>query len=114
MNRLYFLVPAAMSVLAVLHLPYGYYQLLRLVVVSCAGLIAWGGWQRRSHIYVIAFGMLALIYNPIFPLRFERELWAWINIGTAIEFIGAMFLLERSERQRGKNNGPTAREIWRS
>lgn len=73
--RQYFIVPAAMSLLAMLHMPYGYHKLLRLVVAASAGSVAWLAWQARSHLTVIVFGLLALVYNSILPLASGRPVW---------------------------------------
>ena len=102
MSRLYFVVPAAMSLLALMDMPYGYYQLLRLVVAVAAAFLAVAAWQRGAHVAVIAFGLLVLIYNPIAPLHLKREIWQWVNLGTVAVFLGALAVLEvRERRSRG-------------
>lgn len=103
MIRLYFAVPAAMALLALLDMPYGYYQLLRLVVAVASAFIAAAAWQRGSHVAVIAFGLLALIYNPVVPLHLKREIWEWVNIGTAAIFLGALAVFELRERRARAN-----------
>ena len=111
MVRLYFVVPAAMALLALMDMPYGYYQLLRLVVAVSAAFLAVAAWQRASHAAVIAFGLLALIYNPIAPLHLKREIWEWVNIGTAAAFLVALALLELADRRaRGKASPPGVAE----
>lgn len=99
MIRLYFAVPAAMALLALLDMPYGYYQLLRLVVAAASVFIAVAAWQRGSHLAVIAFGLLALIYNPIAPLHLKREMWEFVNVGTAVFFLVALAVFEIGERR---------------
>ena len=107
MIRFYFAVPAAMALLALLDMPYGYYQLLRLVVAASSAFIAVAAWQRGSHVAVIAFGLLALIYNPIAPLHLKREIWEWVNIGTAVIFLVALAVFEMGEQQaRAKVSPP--------
>ena len=111
MIRLYFAVPAAMALLALLDTPYGYYQLLRLVVAAASVFIAVAAWQRGSHVAVIAFGLLALIYNPIAPLHLKRDIWEWVNIGTAAVFLFALAMLElRERRNRGTGSPPGVSE----
>ena len=111
MVRLYFVVPAAMALLALMDMPYGYYQLLRLVVAAASAVIAVAAWQRASHAAVIAFGLLALIYNPIVPLHLKREIWEWVNIGTAAAFLVALAVFEtRERRSRASAPGPAVVE----
>ena len=50
MNRppwMIFVIPAAMMALAILPMPYGYYQFLRLVTVIAAGWIAAYFWTNN-------------------------------------------------------------------
>ena len=108
MTRLYFAVPAAMALLALLDMPYGYYQLLRLVVAAASVFIAVAAWQRGAHVAVMAFGLLALIYNPIVPLHLKREIWEWANLGTAAIFLVALAVLElRGRRAKAKASPPS-------
>ena len=89
MVRLFLLAPVAMLAIALLHMPYGYYQLLRLVVTICAGLLVIFAWQNRRPLTLGMFGLTALIYNPVLPIAFPRQIWWWINVATIIMFVGA-------------------------
>ena len=106
MIRLYFVVPAVMALLALLDMPYGYYQLLRLVVAAASVFIAVAAWQRGGHVAVMAFGLLALIYNPIVPLHLKREIWEWVNLGTAAIFLVALAVLELRRRRARRDASP--------
>ena len=108
MVRLYFVVPAAMALLALMDMPYGYYQLLRLVVAVSAAFLAVAAWQRASHAAVIAFALLALIYNPIAPLHLKREIWEWVNIGTAAVFLAGLAVFELRERRTKAKASPSS------
>ena len=107
MIRLYFVVPAAMALLALLDMPYGYYQLLRLVVAAASAFIAVAAWQRGAHVAVIAFGLLALIYNPIAPLHLKREMWEFVNVGTAAVFLVALAVAEVQDRRTRAKASPS-------
>ncbi|WP_373288731.1 DUF6804 family protein [Croceicoccus mobilis] len=62
-NRLLFIIPALMMLVALGPLPYGYYQLLRLVAFLSAGLIAYGFLRRRREGWTAVFVMVALIFR---------------------------------------------------
>jgi hypothetical protein len=79
-------VPAAMLLLALLPLPYGFYTLLRLVVVVCAAILAYHHWQSGGKIIVAGMGFVALLFNPLFPIYLSREIWAPIDIACALYF----------------------------
>ena len=91
------LIPAGMLFAAVLHLPYGFYTLLRLVVCACAGVVAYQAWPRQV-LWSVVFGVVALLFNPLIQVRLSREEWAPIDIG-----VGALFVVHGlwTQRQKG-------------
>ena len=96
-NLLLFLIPAAMSLIALAPLPYGYYQLLRLVVTGSAAYHAWRGFERGERVLPALFTLLALTFNPVFRVHFEREIYAVLNVGAAILYLVA-FIRDRARR----------------
>lgn len=94
-----FLAPAAMSLIGLAHMPYGYYQLLRLVVAGSAALIAWRGFERGGRAMPVLFTLTALLFNPVFRVHFEREQWAILNVIVAVLYITA-FVRSRQNGRR--------------
>jgi len=87
------LITAAMLLLALADWPYGYYQLLRIVVCAVA---AWGavlayGMEKPGWAWLL--GALAVLFNPVFPIYLEREVWAFIDVATAVLLIASLRLL---------------------
>ncbi|WP_366108375.1 DUF6804 family protein [uncultured Brevundimonas sp.] len=77
-----------MLVAAVGPWPYGYFMLLRLVVCGAAALLAYSLLQREMFRGLgWAFAALALLYNPIFRVHFEREFWMVLNVLSAVPFM---------------------------
>ena len=80
-------VPLVLLIVAVGPLPYGYYGLLRLVVCASAAYSAYAllsGAQRPWLAWT--FVGLAILYNPIFRVHFERETWSIINVISAAPY----------------------------
>lgn len=77
--------------------PYGYYNLLRLAVFAVSTWIAYEQWRHDDAIsgWVVAFGGISLLYNPLIPIHLTREIWAALNIGTAALFLGHLRALKR-------------------
>ena len=76
-----------MLAVAVLPLPYGYYQLLRLVVT---GVFAWAAvvaFQRSSAGHGFGFAVLALLFNPLLPVYLSKALWVPIDLGAALALV---------------------------
>jgi hypothetical protein len=92
-----FVMPAAMSLIALADLPYGYYQLLRIVVTGCASWIAVGFYGRKSLIGAAVFGVMAIIFNPIAKVHMERDVHAIFNVVSVVLLIGALWSQSRSK-----------------
>jgi hypothetical protein len=90
-----FVLPAAMSLIALADLPYGYYQLLRIVVTGCASWIAVGFHYRKTFIGAAIFGVMAIIFNPIMKIHMERDVHAIFNVVSAVLLIGALWSQSR-------------------
>ncbi|MBR7619984.1 hypothetical protein JKL49_11350 [Phenylobacterium sp. 20VBR1] len=67
--------------------PYGFYMLMRLVVCGAAAYLAYSILQRGAARWLgWAFVALAILYNPVFKVHFERETWVLINLASAFPF----------------------------
>lgn len=78
---------AGLLALAVLPLPYGYYQLLRLVAT---GVFAWAAVvaiRRGSTGHGFGFAVLALLFNPVLPVYLSKALWMPIDLGAAVALV---------------------------
>ena len=80
-----------MMLVALGPLPYGYYQLLRLVAFLSAGSIAYGFLRQRREAWTATFAMVALVFNPIFPIQLARELWSVLNVLSSAIFLAGMW-----------------------
>ena len=94
-----YLIPAMMSVIALATLPYGYYQLLRLVVTGSAALIVWQGIERGDRTAPVLFTLIALLFNPVFRIHLDREQWAVLNVMVAALYLAAFMRGWRSSRR---------------
>lgn len=83
------LIPTALLLAATAHLPYGYYTLTRLVVCGIAAWFAFVGWNdvEASHVWPVAFALIAVLFNPIVPVFLKRGTWFYLDIITAVIFL---------------------------
>jgi uncharacterized membrane protein len=97
-----FVVPIVMLVIALGAMPWGYYQLLRLVVAATCAIIAsiFGREKQNSgaSALFIVFIMLALAYNPFIPLRLGRGAWEILNVATIVLLIAGLAFVRRRSR----------------
>lgn len=68
-------------------MPYGYYQLLRVLVFCVTGYLALESHRRGYVAWAWALGGTAIVYNPFFKLALGQELWTMVNIATIVVFI---------------------------
>lgn len=96
------IVPTVLLGAALLPWPYGYYQLLRLAVCVVSGWIAYEQWKHDDAVsgWVVAFGGLALLYNPVMPVHLSREVWSVLNLSSAALFLGHLRALSSLVRHR--------------
>lgn len=65
---------------AILDFPYGYYVFLRFVVCGVAGYGAFLAADRRMQFWLWGLGGIAVLFNPIFPIYMDKEVWAVFDV----------------------------------
>ncbi len=78
--------------IALADLPYGYFQFLKWVVLASAGYAAYLYYQSKKKVWVFIFGIIALLFNPIFRFYFSRETWCILDVIVAIIFFTSLFI----------------------
>lgn len=69
-------------------LEYGFYQVLRWLVCSFSAWTSVKIYQKSSKsFWLMTFIALAIIFNPVLPLKFDEDIWIPIDIVTALIFI---------------------------
>ncbi len=93
------LAVAAANVAALADLPYGYYQLLRIVVCGAAVWAAVACHARSWTVPMAVFGLVAILYNPLFKIHLEREVHSVVNVIVALLFAAVAFAWRRRSVQ---------------
>lgn len=78
---------ATLLALAVLPWPYGYYRFLRLAATAAACILAYEARRNDSELWMVAFIAIALLFNPIFRIPLEREVWSVLNVICAVVLV---------------------------
>ena len=79
---------AGLLFLGALSMPSGYYDLLRWVVFIAAIYVAYSNYESNETSWVVAFSIIALVFNPLSPLYlYDKFLWSLIDISAGLTFI---------------------------
>ena len=97
--RLFWIAPLVVMGIGVLPMPYGYYNILRVVVCVSAAFMAVRAMKTgNGQLVPWLFGGMALLYNPILPANLnEKAIWMMVNALTAILFIAFRNLSDDEE-----------------
>ena len=64
---------------ALQQMPYGYYQLMRVILFTGCTILGYQKLQARQPIYVVIYGIIAIVYLPLIEYGFKRAEWQLIN-----------------------------------
>lgn len=86
--------------------PYGFYTFLRIVTCTAlVGLLL----ENLSFKWKFPLLLLAILYNPVIPIRLDKQIWFLFNIVTVPMLAGPWIILLR--RLRRKDAAPDPKEV---
>jgi hypothetical protein len=80
------------------HFPYGFYILLRFVVCGTALFFASEAYRRGRELWLWVLGALAVLFNPLVPVRMRRQDWELFDVLGAMLLTVAVWQLRRAGR----------------
>ena len=90
---------AAMLLLCLAPMPYGYFMLVRFVMMVAFGIMAYRYYVDNKTIASYVFGALALLFQPIYKMALGRVVWNVVDVIVALLLI-AMFIMEWKRAKR--------------
>ena len=79
--------------------PYGYYILLRWIVTAAALLVLWVAHNQHQQGWVWRMAAVAIVFNPIVPLSFDKVIWQILDFLVAIFFLVSIFQIKDNEKK---------------
>lgn len=73
--------------LALLPMSYGYYMFLRLAVCAYAIFVFTQEQKKGVCFGSVSAAAIALLYNPIFRVYLDKEVWMGVNVATAVVLV---------------------------
>ena len=90
---------AAVLLLCLAPMPYGYFTLVRILATVVFGLYAYRCYVAKKEAFTWVFVTLALLFQPFAKVGLGRTVWNIIDVIVAIGLI-ALFFWERNERKK--------------
>lgn len=76
-------------------LPYGFYILLRWIVCAMSIYVAYGFSKSKLKGWMLIFGAIAFLFNPIFPIYLSKNIWILIDLIAAILFFISAYSVKK-------------------
>ena len=100
MKHLY-LALAVMLLLCLAPMPYGFFMLVRFVMMVACGWLAYRYYTMNKVAATWVFGVLALLFQPIYKIALGRTVWNVIDVIVALLMI-ALFIMELRREKKDK------------
>ena len=96
MNRMkqLYLFLAAMLLLCLAPMPYGYFMLVRFVMMVAFGWMAYRYFTIKKSVAAWVFVILAVLFQPIYKIALGRGIWNMVDVIVAV-FLIALYVVER-------------------
>ena len=98
MKQIY-LILAALMLLCLAPMPYGYFQLVRFVAMVAFGMMAYRYYVNDKAVATTVFCVLALLFQPIYKIALGRAIWNVVDVLVAVLLIGLYALEKRLEKK---------------
>ena len=107
MNRLY-LILAALMLLCLAPMPYGYFQIVRLFSTIAFGLMTFQYYKEGKEKLAYTFGTLLLLFQPLYKISLGRTVWNIIDVIVAIGLIVLFFWEWKNRAKAERGNHPVS------
>ena len=81
------LVLAALMVLCLLPMPYGFYNLVRFLSMIGFAILAVRAYHNSRITLLVVYGSLVLMFQPFIKLVLGRDVWIIIDVAVALFLI---------------------------
>ena len=96
MEKIIKIILAALLLLCLAKMPYGYYQLVRFTGLIGFAILAYKSNERQENIMTIIYVALAVLFQPFLKISLGRELWNIIDVIVAVGLFISIFFDKRS------------------
>ena len=106
MKKHLYLFLAVMLLLCLAPMPYGYFMLVRFVMMVACGTMALQFFQKQKNGLMWTFATLALLFQPFAKIALGRAMWNGVDVMVAIALIALFFLEKKDDAPKQKPQHP--------
>lgn len=78
---------AALLLLCLVKMPYGYYNIIRLIAMTVFVYMAYVYTEKKKLGLMVTFGALVLLFQPFVKIAIGRTMWNIVDVAVAILLI---------------------------
>lgn len=83
---------------------YGYYVFLRWITCGICAYCMYLSYSLSKTPWAWLFGFLAMFFNPIAPIRLDRQTWAYLDVATGILLLVSILFIRESLSSKGESH----------
>ena len=99
MEKLIKIILAFVFFLCLLDMPYGYYQLVRLVSLVGFSILALQSFENNQKEIAFIYIGLALLFQPFIKINLGRDLWNIVDVIVGVGLV--MSLVIKKDKENG-------------
>lgn len=74
------IILAALLLICLADMPYGYFQLVRFIGLIGFSILCYQAYLRKKDSQIILYAGLALLFQPFFKVALGREIWNILDV----------------------------------
>ncbi len=90
---------AALCLICLLDMPYGYFQLVRWTALVVFAGLAWEAYGKDKQLQVGMWLGLAILFQPLLKVALGRTLWNVVDVAVAVLLVASVWW-EGREKQK--------------
>ena len=91
MTKKFYIILAALMLLCLAPMPYGYFQLVRFLSTIFFGVMVYRYYMERKEWLAYTFGTLVLLFQPFYKIALGRTVWNIVDVIVAIGLLVLFF-----------------------
>ena len=72
-------------------MPYGYYQLVRVVAMIAFAILAYGAYENKQIQLMILYIGLGVLFQPFLKIALGRDVWNVVDVLVGAGLIASLF-----------------------